>query len=58
MYGIEIKVNGNWKSLSPPSGGPPYSFAKKPEAETMARILYPAMFGKPDLMRISEAANV
>lgn len=55
MYGIEIKVNGKWKAVNPPAGPPPYSFATKPEAETMARILYPAIYKNPELLRVKEA---
>lgn len=54
MYGIEIKVSGAWRAVCPPSGGPPYSFGSKPEAETMARVLYPAMASNPALLRIKE----
>lgn len=54
-YGIEIKVGENWKPVNPPAGPPPYSFKTRPEAETMARILYPAMVKKPNLLRIKEA---
>lgn len=54
MYGIEIKVSGEWLAVNPPGGPPPYSFATKAEAETMARILYPAMVGDPEMLRIKE----
>ena len=59
MYGIEIKPNGHWKELGPPGGGPPYRFATREEAETMARILYPAMksAGRAVNLRIVEVPN-
>lgn len=57
MYGIEIKVKGRWFAVHPPAGPPPYSFAARAEAETMARILYPAIHENPELLRIKEVAN-
>ena len=56
MYGIEIKVSGSWKAVNPPIGPPPYSFETRAEAETMARVLYPAMASNPELVRIKEGA--
>ncbi len=57
MYGIEIKCSGKWKAMNPPAGPPPYSFKTKAEAETMARILYPAMYNNPELLRIAPAVS-
>lgn len=56
MYGIEIKVSGRWLPVNPPAGPPPYSFKVKAEAETMARILYPAIVNNPAMLRIKEMA--
>lgn len=55
MYGIEIRANGSWRAVNPPAGPPPYSFATRAEAETLARVLYPAIWNKPELLRIKEA---
>ena len=57
MYGIEIKANGKWKVVNPPAGPPPYSFKTKAEAETLARVLYPAIWDNPELCRIKEASD-
>ena len=54
MYGIEIKAGGEWLPVNPPGGPPPYRFATRAEAETMARILYPAIHENPELLRIKE----
>lgn len=54
MYGIEIKVNGSWRAVNPPAGPPPYSFKTEAEARTLARILYPAIWDKPELCRVTE----
>lgn len=52
MYGIEIKAGGEWLPVNPPGGPPPYRFATKSEAETMARVLYPAIYDDVKLLRI------
>lgn len=56
-YGIEIKVSGEWKAVNPPAGPPPYSFETVEEAAAMARVLYPALIGKPELLRIRPAVS-
>lgn len=57
MFGIEIKVRGEWRAVNPPAGPPPYSFATKAEAETMARVLYRAMANNPEMLRIVPAVS-
>lgn len=42
-YGIEVKIGERWH-LAHPALSPPYSFARRGEAETMARVLYPEQF--------------
>lgn len=54
-YGIEIKVNGEWRAVNPPSGPPPYAFEKRLEAETVARVLYPAIWKNHELVKIVKA---
>lgn len=51
-YGIEIKVHGEWRAVKPPGGPPPYAFEKRLEAETVARVFYPAMWRNPELVKI------
>lgn len=52
MYGIEVKIDGEWRAVNPPGGPPPYSFATREEAETMARVLYRGSWDNPELVRI------
>jgi hypothetical protein len=59
MFGIEVKMrDGAWKALAPPGGPPPYCFRTELEAETMARVLYPALMRSKqgELIRIQGAS--
>jgi hypothetical protein len=57
-FRIEIKVGDEWRLVHPPRD-PPYEFATREEAETMARVLYPRQFlesreGSDESVRIVE----
>ena len=39
-FGIQIKIKGEWLNVAP-TGGDPYRYATKPEAEHILWICYP-----------------
>lgn len=62
-YGFEIKVDGEWHSVSPPSGPPPYAFDTELGAWTIARVRYPVLVrlaneGNKELIRITVKETV
>ena len=52
-YGIELRVGSTWTPARPPTA-PPYEFATREEAETIARVLFPKEYREGEAIRITE----
>jgi hypothetical protein len=51
MFEIQVRVQGRWESIRP-TGGAPYRFATREEAEATARMCYPGDWERRGGVRI------